>query len=241
MDEKEREVNAQQYKDRVDLNEQQANEWGKFLKLKKDYSQKYGEAYANILLRKEREALEAKFDKDHQNLSKQHDQQWLSHHEDDSAGKPYNLPQFLKEPEPGKAQSGKDAGKDMTEGAAAILDQYRQHTMRNVQTVGKEDEPQASQQINSQTREILYPNPFNQGNKEQENIPPGQADNFERSQDSMIAMRSVNKESIKEENKVTVENKPSSMSALFSQSLSYSRTTEKTEKSPERAKDIDRD
>lgn len=76
MDDKKREIYAQHHKDRVDLNEQQANIWGHFLKRKEQYSQKYGAGYADILLKKEREELETSFTEQHQQLDQDQLQQW---------------------------------------------------------------------------------------------------------------------------------------------------------------------
>lgn len=105
MDENEREVHALQHKDRVDLNERQAIEWGKFLQRKNDYAQKYGASYANVLLKKEREDLEAKFSQAHKDLDQDHNKQWLDHHENESQNQPTKLPSFLTGDRREKVQS----------------------------------------------------------------------------------------------------------------------------------------
>ncbi|MVM33433.1 hypothetical protein GO755_25575 [Spirosoma sp. HMF4905] len=104
----EKEVHAQQYKERFDLNEQQAKTWGEFLKRKRDFTQRYGADYTDILLKDEKKTLEAKFSQDHKDLNEQHYQEWLKYHENEPQSKPYNLPKFLKNPEGIKDQSRTD-------------------------------------------------------------------------------------------------------------------------------------
>lgn len=234
MDEKEREIYAQQHKDRVDLNEQQANTWGKFLKRKHDYTQKYGASYADILLKKEREALETEFGQTHKEYDQEEHQQWLDYHENEPQSQPDNLPQFLKEPELPKEQDVKDLEVDMTERAASLLERYRQQAPHNVNVRDSDLKTQPG-------REPLYPNPFKQPDKEQQSAFHSQTKDLEQSQDLMTTMRSVSTETPKKENELTTENKPMSMSERFSQSLSYTKSAEKTSQSPERGKDIDRE
>ena len=232
MDEKEREIYAQQHKDRVDLNEQQANTWGKFLKRRHDYTQKYGASYADILLKKEREALEAEFSQAHKDYDQEEQQQWLDYHENESQSQPDNLPQFLKDPEPLKEQDVKEV--DMTERAASILERYRQQAPSDINVRDSDLKTQPG-------REPLYPNPFKQPDKEQQSASHSQSKDLEQSQDLMTTMRSVSTEIPKKENELTTEKKTMSMSERFSQSLSYTKSAEKTSQSPEKGKDIDRE
>lgn len=194
MDQNELELHAHHHKDRVDLNEQHANVWGKFQKRREEYTQKYGSAYADILLRQEKEALEAQFSRDHTELSEDHGQQWENYHE---------------------AQSPPE--KEIKE-----IDE------KNVQSIG------------DQSTRTLFSNPFKQMDNEQKPIPASETKDLGQSQEYMKAMISTPKANLAKEKEEEHDKKPVSISARFSQGLSYMRTAEQANRPREQNKDIDR-
>lgn len=205
MDDKEREVYAQQHKDRTDLAEQHANTWGKFMQRKEEYRQKYGAAYADILLKKDEKDLVTEFNQDHQHLAQQHDEQWLAYFEDDTL--------------------------------TAVEQNHERGDRQGPNAV----DPTLPQPITSHQREPLFINPFKQAGKEQKPLSTQQTRDIDQSQKLMSAMRSVPKDADQKENAPVADKTPLSMSARFSQGLSFTRVTEKAEKLPEREKDMDRE
>ncbi|RRA98609.1 hypothetical protein [Larkinella rosea] len=115
MDQNERELHAQQHKERVDITVQHAKAWDKFQKRRGEYSQKYGATYADILLQQEKEALEAQFNQELIELSQGHNQQWEVYHEAPSSmEKPIQLPFYLRETEPILSQNEKETKENDT-------------------------------------------------------------------------------------------------------------------------------
>lgn len=214
MDTKEQEVHAQQHKAKVDLTIQHARAWEKFQARKKGYAQKYGSTYADILLREEKETLEAGFNQDYMELSEQHDQQWLSYHEN------------LSSPEqPSPVLAGTEPAIDLAE-----------NKMKNI-------DEKTSQSLGDPAHRTLFSNPFKQVELEQKQEPTPKTKDIDQSQNYMTAMLSAQKANPTKAKEVENDKMPVSMSARFSQGLSYTQAerADQTGRSPERTKDMDRD
>jgi hypothetical protein len=108
MDQEDRYLHAQQFKDKADLATNHQRDWTKFQEKLKEYSDKYGIGYANILLSKEKEALETRFNLEIQHLAEYHDQQWFGPPENTSNTSPYILPFYLRSHQVSKDQIVQD-------------------------------------------------------------------------------------------------------------------------------------
>ncbi|MBD2704671.1 hypothetical protein IC229_28805 [Spirosoma sp. BT702] len=114
-------------------------------------------------------------------------------------------------------------------------------TFTQVEQEVREADAKTARQVRDVARESLYPNPFKRMDAKEKNSYHSKPKDMERSQDYMDTMFKASKTEPKKEEQTKADTKPISMSMRFSQSLSYSKVGEKTDKSPDRGKDMERD
>lgn len=179
------------------------------------------------------------------------DQQIKNVPKDQGPAPQYNPPGFIRSRQPG-SQDEKIAAFEKQK------EQVKADTMEKVDKETIKADPKTATLVRDQAREGMYGNPFKGKDAAEMDALRGQSKDLETSQNYADALRqSQNPErtekDVPEPASSTTnmeEKKPLSMSARFSQSLSYTREVEKNDKAPDKSlektptkddKDIDKD